>query len=141
MSIERYITGGCGTWIAPFLALLLVGGCSEQRKPAEIVSLEGKIESVKVNAEKGTGEIIVQYHSERHGQVTGKAVITKDTEIMINGVAADVTQLQAGERIRGDVLIERQGDDRKYTAKKIFIDRPTAQSAPAAEQPAPATGG
>ena len=105
----------------------LPGGCRQRERSPEVFSLEGKIEDIKTTA-GGQGEITVIYYSEKHGQeVVGTALVTKETEIMINGAIAELSQIKEGERVRGDVLVDRSGEERTYRILKMHIDRPSEQ--------------
>ena len=101
------------------------GGCRKQEPDFEIMTLDrAKVEQVKANAD-GTGEITVIYYSEKHGQdVSGEGLITKDTEIMINGAVAGVAELRQGDRVSGSVRIEGKGKKKKQFALKIKVERP-----------------
>lgn len=103
--------------------LLASGGCREQKSSVSILSLEGKVEKVDVRPD-GTGTITILYFNERKGQeMADKGEVTRETEIMINGALASLGDIKVGERVRGEVKIEKVGDQRKYTALKINIDR------------------
>ena len=76
-------------------------------------------------ADGETGKITVVYYSEKQGQdMPGTGLVTKETEIMINGVVSKLSDIRLGDRVRGEVRIDKQGDNRIQTALKIVIDRP-----------------
>jgi len=106
--------------------LMVGGGCREKDDEYEIVQLEGKVESIRANPD-GTGEVTVSYHSEKHGQeLSGSGIVTKETEIMINGVLSKLADIKEGERIRGEVRVETKNGERRQIALKIYVDRATA---------------
>jgi len=118
---------------ALLLASLWCSGCREKEPEIDIISLEGSVEKVEIQPD-GTGKISVWYHNEKTSQETlGSGIVTAQTEIMINGAAARLSEIRAGDRVRGDVRLERAGDQRTLTVLKIMVDRP--------EPVAPATGG
>ena len=103
--------------------LVTAAGCREDTPSFEVVSLEGKIESVEARSD-GTGEIRVLYFSEKHGEeLVGIGTITPETEILINGAVAKAVDLREGDRVRGQVRVEKTREGKKRTALKIFVDR------------------
>ncbi len=109
--------------------LVATGGCRDQKPSVSILPLEGKVEKVDVRPD-GTGSITILYFNEKKGQeVADKGEVTKETEIMINGAVATLADIKVGERVRGEVKIEKVGEERKHTAIKINIDR-TLTAAP-----------
>lgn len=105
------------------VGFLAAGGCREQKPSVSILPLEGKVEKVDVNPD-GTGSITILYFNAKQGQeVADKGEVTKETEIMINGAIASLADIKVGERVRGEVKIEKVGEVRKHTALKINIDR------------------
>jgi hypothetical protein len=53
----------------------------------------------------------------------GTGTVTKTTEIMINGVVAQLRDIREGERVRGEVRIDKKGSKKERIALKIYIDR------------------
>ena len=108
------------------MALLPVlgGGCGEKQQQAEIISLEGKVEKIERTSDNA-GKITVAYFSEKQKQeMTGTAQVTKETEIMIDGAAAILKDLREGERVRGEVRVEKKGGKKIQTVLKIHVERP-----------------
>lgn len=105
--------------------LLLAGpGCREGEPAFELVTLEGRIEKISRTSDE-TGEITVSYFSEKHKQdILGTGLVTQSTEIMINGAIAKLIDLREGERVRGEVRVDKKGAERIRTALKIYVDRP-----------------
>lgn len=117
-----------GLLIHSLLIGLVTAGpaCDNKDDGYEILQLEGKVEAITVKPD-GSGEITVLYFSEKHGQeISGAGVVTKETEITINGVLAKLEDVREGERIRGEVRVERQGGEKKQTVLKIYVDRATS---------------
>ena len=110
--------------VAALLCLVAaLPGCQPKDEPPEVLSVEGRIEDIKV-ADNG-GEITVAYFNEKQNEeMVGTARVTEQTEIMINGAAAKLADLRNGERVRGDVRVEKRGDQRVLTALKIQAERP-----------------
>jgi hypothetical protein len=99
-------------------------GCRRDEPGFEVMSLEGKIEKIELETGE-TGKITVLYYSEKHKQdVAGTGLVTKDTEIMINGAIAKLSDLRVGERVRGEVRVEKKGRVKTQVALKITVDRP-----------------
>ena len=103
----------------------LCPGCSEPEPGFELVTLEGTIEEITRNTDE-SGQITVLYYSEKQGQeIIGTGLVTRETQIMVNGAIARLRDLREGDRIRGEVRVEKKGDDKIQTALKIYVDRPT----------------
>lgn len=106
--------------------LLASPGCRKQDPGFEIVTLEGKIEQIERITDE-TGEITLLYYSEKHKQeMTGMGLVTRETEIMINGAIGKLQDLREGDRVRGEVRIEKTGKEKRQIALKIYVDRPTS---------------
>lgn len=107
-----------------FLAAMgVASGCKQQKPSFSIIPLEGKVEKVEARPD-GTGTITILYFNEKKGQeVAEKGDVIKETEIMINGAIATLADIKIGERVRGEVRVEKIGEERRHTALKINIDR------------------
>ena len=108
------------------LALLPVlgGGCRDKQQQAEIISLEGKVEKIERTSDT-TGKITVAFFSEKQKQeMTGTAQVTKETEIMIDGAAATLKDLHDGDRVRGEVRVEKKEGKKIQSVLKIHVERP-----------------
>ena len=105
-------------------SLLLYPGCRQRDPGFEVISLEGKIEKIDL-APNDTGEITVVYYSEKRKQeVVGTGLVTRETEIMINGAVATLKDLREGDRVRGEVRVEKKHGKKRQIALKIYVDRP-----------------
>lgn len=111
-----------------FLLLLsaifvLCGGCKKKEPDFDVISLEGKIEKIERTDEE-TGRITLLYKSEKRVQeLTGTGEVNAETEIMINGAAAKLADIRVGDRVRGEVRVDKKGNQKTLTALKIHIDR------------------
>ena len=106
-------------------ATLFVAGCGEKAPKPEVVTLSGKIERIERTTDE-SGRITVVYYSEQHQQeMSGTGIVTKETEVMINGAIAKLRDLREGDRVTGDVRVEKSGKERKQVALKIHADRST----------------
>ena len=104
--------------------VLLIPGCRKQDPGYEVMTLEGTVEKIELTSDE-TGEISVSYYSEKHGQeVVGTGRVTRETEIIVNGVVAKLKDLHEGERIRGEVRIEKKGGKKQQIVLKVYVDRP-----------------
>ena len=114
-------------WATSAVYLLAIPGCKPKDEPPEVISVDGRIEAFSATDTGGT--ITVAYFNEKQNQeLVGTAIVTGQTEIMINGAAAKLSDLRTGERVRGDVRVEKRGDERRLTALKIYADRPVVDS-------------
>lgn len=103
---------------------VIFGGCKKNEEGPKVQSLKGKVERIEVNPD-GTGRITIIYFSEKQDQeITGTGLVTKETEILINGAVASLSDIREGERVRGEVRIVKNGEERTQVALKIYIDRP-----------------
>ena len=103
--------------------LLACPGCREEKSNFEVISLDGKIEKIDRTSDE-TGEITLAYYSEKQkAEVVGVGLVSKSTEIMINGAIATLKDLREGERVRGEVRVEKKGGERVQTAVKIYVTR------------------
>ena len=103
---------------------VVFGGCRKNEEGPKVQSLKGKVERIEVNPD-GTGRITIIYFSEKQDQeITGTGLVTKETEILINGAVASLSDIREGERVRGEVRIIKKGEERTQVALKIYIDRP-----------------
>ncbi len=101
-----------------------LGGCKKNEESTKIQILKGKVERIEVGPD-GTGKITVLYFSEKQDQeLTGTGLVTKETEILINGAVASLSDIREGERVRGEVRIVKKGEERTQVALKIYISRP-----------------
>ncbi len=104
-------------------AFVVLPGCSKNEPAFEIVTLEGKIEEIDVTSES-SGEITVLYYSEKNKQeMIRSGLVSKETEIMINGAIAKLTDLREGDRIRSEVRVDKKNKKKTPTALKIYVDR------------------
>jgi hypothetical protein len=133
-------TGAAAIFLTALALLPATPGCTERDRSPEVFSIDGKIDDIKITG--SGGEITATYFSEKHNQnVVATAVVTKDTEIMINGALAGLSQIRKGEAARADVLVDRSGEERTYKVLKIYIDRPTEPAPTGAEPGRPQDGG
>lgn len=103
---------------------VVFGGCKKTEEGPKVQSFKGKVERIEVNPD-GTGRITIVYFSEKQDQeITGTGLVTKETEILINGAVASLSDIREGERVRGEVRIVKNGEERTQVALKIYIDRP-----------------
>jgi transcription termination factor Rho len=108
------------------MGALLMGGCGEHKPSVEVMPLSGKIEKIERTTDE-TGKITVLYYSEKHGQdMPGTGLVTRETEIMIDGAIGKLKDLREGDRVTGQVRVERAGKERKHTAVRIHVERPKA---------------
>jgi len=112
-----------------FLAVvvpLTAGGCGDNDSPPEIITLEGKIEKIERTTDK-TGKVTVVYYSDKQKQeIPGTAQVTAETEIMIDGAVAILKDLKEGDRVSGEVRVEKKGGKKVQSIVKIHADRTKA---------------
>jgi hypothetical protein len=102
-------------------------GCSKKDEGPKVMTLEGKVEQLELKA-NGTGVLTVLYFSEKQNQdVLGTALITPTTEVLIDGVIATAKEIRIGERVRGDVRVDKKGNKKTQIVVKIYVDRPKTE--------------
>ena len=105
------------------ILVLCPSGCRKEPPPPQVISLEGKVESIRPTSDD-TGLISVRFYSEKHKQeMVGEGRVTQETEILIDGVAATLADLRPGDHVRGEVRVEKKGDERIQTAIRIRVER------------------
>ncbi|MBI1826425.1 MAG: hypothetical protein HY287_11540 [Planctomycetes bacterium] len=110
------------------VGMLLLPGCRDKAEGPAVFPLEGKVEKVELNSPDNSGKITVSYYNEKQRQeVSGTALLTHDTEVMINGAVGTLRDIRQGEKIRGEVRIDKKGGERIQTVLKIRIDRPKTE--------------
>ncbi|MHC5109212.1 MAG: hypothetical protein ACYTHJ_04970 [Planctomycetota bacterium] len=115
----------------PIAVVILAGvmacltGCKENKPEVEVLTLNNaKIEKINLKTET-TGTLQVSFYSEKHRQdIVDEGEVTGETEILIDGAQATLKQLRVGERISGEVRIERKGKEKRRLAVRIVADRP-----------------
>lgn len=118
------------------VSAFLLPGCSEKKPTEEIITLEGKIEKIDVRSD-GTGKITVVYRDKKDVEMAGIGEVTAETEIMINGALAKLSELKVGERVRGQVRVTKHNNERKQVVLKITAERTEMSKPPET----PASGG
>jgi transcription termination factor Rho len=103
---------------------LSTAGCREEKPKDEVISLSGKIEKIeRISDESGT--VTVTFFSEKQQQeIAGTGVVTKETEIMIDGAVSKLKDLREGDHVSGEVRVEKAGREKKQIALRIHVDRP-----------------
>ena len=119
--------------LSVLLPVIACVGCGEDEPGFRIVSFDGAIERIDAGPDFAS-RITIRYYSEKHKkEVLGTSLVTRETEIMINGAVAKLSNLREGEPIHADVRIVtgRSTDQRNRTATvtertvlRIVVDRP-----------------
>ena len=111
--------------ILSFAGLVAAAGCRDKAEAPRIVKLEGKVTRIDTQRNRVT----LEYFSEKHQRdMTDTGEVNDNTEILINGALATLADIRVGEHIRGEVRVEGKGSQRKLTALRIAVDRPTARN-------------
>ncbi len=112
-----------GASLCVMVCLLVAGGCSDKDSSVDVVTLEGKVDKIE-RTTATTGTLTVLYRSEKHGQdMVGIGEITSETEILIDGTLATLADVREGERIRGEVRIDKVNGQERKTVMKLHIER------------------
>lgn len=98
-------------------------GCRQNEPEFQVVTLDGTVEDVRADTET-TGEITLRYYREKQGkEVLGTGLVTKETEIMIDGALAKLTDVRKGDKVRGEVRIESRQGHNVNVALRVFVER------------------
>jgi len=102
--------------------LIFGDGCRKQSSDFFITSVQGQIEHVDVTTQR-TGTITVRYEPAHSARPTSaKALVTRETEILIHGVLGTIHNLHEGDRIRAQIRVERNAGTTRYLVLKIRVD-------------------
>lgn len=114
--------GAYGVGVLCLCAVTLFPACRKRDDGFQVVTIEGTIDKITLTSEE-TGEITVRYTDKSMREVRGTALVTQETEIMIGGAVAKLKDVREGERVRGEVRVERTRRRTTRTALKIYVDR------------------
>lgn len=123
--MARSFTRSLG-WFGCLLLVAVVagGGCRQRNKGPETLDLEGSIESIKRESDQ-EGRITISYYNDKlRRDMTGSGEVTPETEILIDGEPATLADLREGDRVRGQVRMEKRRDGKRATAVSIRVERP-----------------
>lgn len=109
------------------LGVQAMGGCGK-KESEELITLRGKIEKVRRTTETA-GELTVRFFSDKQNkEIVGSALVTSETRIEKNGVAASFQDLEEGIQVDGQVRSEKVDGQRVFKAVLIQIETPRASS-------------
>ncbi len=100
-------------------AVIFVGGCAETAGEREYNAGTGVTSGIDLD----TGRVSMDWRNEETGDVrplTGK--VTKETEIFINGIGAELADVRLGDRVI--VVVYRLPDDPRWIVTLAQIERP-----------------
>ena len=100
-------------------AVIFVGGCAETAGEREYNAGTGVTSGIDLD----TGRVSMDWRNEETGDVrplTGK--VTKETEIFINGIGAELADVRLGDRVI--VVVYRRPDDPRWIVTLAQIERP-----------------
>lgn len=117
---RRIIRNG-RTWLMiAAIACGSLGGCTEREGEPKVVSLKGVVERI----DRQNREVTVRFYSEkRDAELTQVVRVTDETEILINGALATLTDVKEGERAEGSIRVTKSADATVYTALRVQIIR------------------
>lgn len=122
--------------ITGLLAAGAVPGCSKDDDGPTVRSVEGTVRAIE--AEKS--RVKLQFRSEDGAETLEEwGFVTPATEIKINGQISDIHDIKVGDRVQVMVQAERVGEESRYTAKKVIIQRDEVIRA--SQPPAESTSG
>ena len=113
------------------MPLVIAGGCSDEGSKSKTLPLKGTVK--KIDLVNST--VTLRVYREKQGQevdVTGE--VTEETEILINGVLAKLSDVRVGELAEGTVRVVKEGDTKRYVGVRFRIKRSEAIVAPGAKQ-------
>jgi|GEM_PF-864094 len=128
--MTRFGGWSSGVFLTAWVLCLLAApcGCREKVQEPKVVPLEGKVAKIDTNR----NQITLRYYNEKHKrEMTDTGEVAEETEILINGALATLADIRVGEHVRGQVRVEGKGEQRKLTALRIVVERPTTEVQPA----------
>ena len=120
---------------ALFFLVAVTPGCAKKGDQSKIIEVEGVV--AKIDLAHGT--VTVRIYSQKHKQELERIVnVTEETEILINGGLAELEDVKIGEKAVGSIKVVREGDQKRYVALNVAIERAEVLVAPDTKTP-PAT--
>lgn len=111
-------------------AAMLLSGCTEEKRKSRELDVTGTVESVDLaNRTVEVSTFIEKLGSEQKFSVR----VTPDTEILIDGALAKLEDVRVGERARGDISVETEGNKKVYVAIQVSIERGETIVSPASK--------
>ncbi len=117
-----------GFAVALASAFCLLTGCSKEKNEPRMDEVTGTIENI------GAKTVTVRSFSKKHNkELTYDVQVDSETEILINGSLASISDLKIGEAASGSVrIVEKDKDQRIITAVKVRVERAEVLKAPGA---------
>lgn len=95
-------------------------GCKEDEPGFKTVTLSGSVEAIDL----ANSRVQISFYSQKYDrEMTTEAIVTPQTEILINGIAAGLEDVQVGERAEGETVVTHQEGRRVITVTRVRIDR------------------
>ncbi|MCP4590597.1 MAG: hypothetical protein GY842_07630 [bacterium] len=100
---------------------LAFAGCKDDDPGFKTVTLSGTVEAIDLDKSR----VRITFHSEKYDrEITAEAIVTPETEILINGIAAELADVEVGERAEGETIVtHEEGGDRVITVTRVRIER------------------
>ena len=120
-----------------------IPGCKEDQPDCKTMTLSGTVEKLDL----ANSRVEISYYSKKHDKtVTTKAIVTPETEIFINGIAARLEDVRVGERAEGEVIVTRENHESVITVTRVRIERaapivPGRPAEPESDEDAPSPDG
>jgi hypothetical protein len=108
-------------------AMLPLAGCSDRKESTRVEEVVGTIEEIDLANNRVKVKAYVEKQESYHTFVVH---ISDDTEVMINGSLAKLTDVHEGERAEGRVRITRKDGVTTFTALAVKIERGEVLAAP-----------
>lgn len=118
--------------------VVAMGGCDQKDDAPKTIHVRGAIEKIDL----ANKTVQVRAFSKKHKQELVHTVhVNDDTEIMINGAIAKMTDVRVGETAVGAITIVKEDNQRKLIATRVEVEREEALLAPTAREGADESDG
>jgi hypothetical protein len=110
------------------VALAMPLGCGKEPEQVTYEPIVGRV----VDVDKGTGTVRVEFYSLKHQEMRRQeGKLAPDAEILIDGAIGRMEDVRLGEEVRLEGRVERHGDEKRFVAIKVHVDRKKNDTAPA----------
>jgi hypothetical protein len=102
------------------LAVAAMSGCAKKEKETEVIDVEGTVEKIDL---PGRAVVVRTYNRKHDREIRATVHVTDDTEILINGALAKLSDVKVGETAFGTVKIIKRDEVPRYVAVRVRVER------------------
>lgn len=123
-------------WVTVAVGLmLLAGGCRKNKEESKAVTRDGVVTAI--NLDTGVVEMTV-FSPKANQDIAISGTLAPDCEILVNGAVATREDVKIGDAVKVTARrIKKSDTEMSFTATKVEVNRPFAETVPSAAQPEP----